>query len=83
MPYLSFISGRQDALKKVAILQKICVIFSIFGNLLVPELIIKGWEGLIPANLEELFIGTVKWHKLWNCVVNNQRYVSFTDKGSV
>ena len=39
--YLPFISGRQDALKKVAILQKNCL-FSIFGNLLVSELIIKG-----------------------------------------
>ena len=40
--------------------KKIALFFSIFGNLLVPELIIKGCEGLILANFEELFIGTVK-----------------------
>ena len=39
---LPFISGRQGVRKKVAILHKNCLIFSIFGNLLVPELIIKG-----------------------------------------
>ena len=58
---LCFIFGRQDALKKVAISQKkLPYCFQFFGNLLVPELIIKGWEGLILANFEELFIGTVK-----------------------
>ena len=40
---LCFIFGRQDALKKVAISQKkLPYCFQFFGNLLVPELIIKG-----------------------------------------
>ena len=34
-----------------------------FGHFLVPELIMKGYEGLNLANIEELFINTVNWQK--------------------
>ena len=41
-----------------------CVYFvGVSGHLPVPELIIKGGEGLNLANFEELFIGTVNWQK--------------------
>ena len=38
---------------------QIALICCVLGHLLVPELIIKGWEGLNLANFKELFIGTV------------------------
>ena len=42
-----------------------CVYFvSVSGYLPVPELIIKGGEGLNLADFEEPFIGTVNWQKL-------------------
>ena len=59
-------------------------LFPNFGNLLVPELIIKGWEGLVLANFEELFIGTVRMtHERWNCVVSNQRFVFHGQEASL
>lgn len=43
--------------------QNMCYFVGNSGHLLVPELIIKGEEGLNLANFEELFIGTVNWQK--------------------
>ena len=70
--------------KKVAIVQKNCLIFSILGNLLEPELIIKGWEGLInPCQ----FRRTVYWHcendKNVGILLLATNGLSFTDKGPV
>ena len=42
----------QEVLQKVSNLQKIMPYFLIYGNLLVSELIIKGWEGLIIDTVE-------------------------------
>ena len=59
---------------------QIALICCVLGHLLVPELIIKGWEGLNLANFKELFIGTVNvtnfvqmldW-SCWQFVVHGQ-----------
>ena len=39
---------------------KVAPNFIVLGHLLVPELVMKGWDGLTLANTKELFIGTVK-----------------------
>ena len=59
---------------------KITPNFIVLGHLLVPELIIKGWDGLNLANSKELFIGTVNVtnfdqmlnHSYWQFVVHGQ-----------
>ena len=52
-------SKRQGAIKCSVIFQKICHFVRYFDHLRVPELIIKGVEGLNLVSDEELFIGTV------------------------
>ena len=57
--------------------------YSIFSNLLVPELIINGSESLILANFEELFIGTVNMSYRHGIVFLATNGLSFTDNGAV
>ena len=52
-----------------------------FDHLLVPELIIKGWEGLNLARIEEVIVGTANNVKLLACSIRSANSMSFVDMG--